>query len=91
MEAIQPVDEAKTAIDFEKGFWKTWLEKYAYTFVTKIVGKADSEQGSVEENVAKEIEDRVKKLGLDPTPYMATAKAAAEKRKSEWEKHRNDF
>lgn len=69
---IGRVDKAQEARNFEKGMWKTWLETYGYTAVTRGVARAGT-YTFVEENVGGKIEARCKKLGLDIAPYLAVA------------------
>ncbi|WP_373530113.1 DUF4157 domain-containing protein [Nostoc sp.] len=67
--ALQPVDQAQTSKDFEKGFWKTWLENYSYKYM-----EGPDNSAHLADKVGKKIRNRCESLGLDITPYKEESK-----------------
>lgn len=77
--SLKPVDEDKEKINFEKGFWKGWLENYGYHLKKnrdmRFPGQSDGYVDYVmEKNVGKEIYERCKELGLPIDQYANVAK-----------------
>ncbi|MBD2126642.1 DUF4157 domain-containing protein [Microcoleus sp. FACHB-1] len=74
--SLQPVDQAQYALDYEKGFWSAWLEKYGHTVIRTHTraGRVSSSQ----ENAGKKVKARCEAIGLDITPYMEASRRAAE-------------
>jgi hypothetical protein len=76
-------DQAENARLFELGFWRTWLETYAYTVATTMNGYGRVRY-STEENQGKKIRDRINALGengdrwLEQYGGVARSRAEAE-------------
>jgi hypothetical protein len=69
--ALAPVD-ASMATTFERGFWTTWLERYAYA-ISIGYRKPGIPFANVREQNGGKIKQRCEEIGLDWAPYAARA------------------
>ena len=72
---FRSVDQVQTSKDFEKGFWKGWLEQYGYA-LSLFRDPVGSEKAV--NNCGKEIEKRCEFLGLDIEQYASISKKRIE-------------
>jgi hypothetical protein len=80
--SLVPVNQAEEARNFEKGFWKGWLEQYGYIKVMT-AGRAGVFAGA-HHNVGKKVRNRCRALGLDVEQYAAVARARVEQEAREF-------
>jgi hypothetical protein len=70
---LRPVDEGVLADQFEKGFWKTWLEIFGWN-VTQKIGVLGTSYHEATLNAGKKIKDRCEALGLPIDQYMEVSR-----------------
>lgn len=81
-------DQAEHARLFELGFWRTWLETYAYTVVERISYPGITTYDT-EENQGKKIRDRINHLGENGDQWLEQYGGVARRRAEEEAERRN--
>jgi hypothetical protein len=94
---LPDVDQARTADDFERGMWATWLVLYGYriatvqrNYVTLPFASIGRDEDVVLDNARKKVVDRCEALGLDITPYMEVARMRAQAEAEARNRNRNE-
>lgn len=86
---LRPVDEGVLADQFEKGFWKTWLEMFGWNVIEKsgFLGWSHHEAA---DNVGKKIKDRCEELGVPIEKYAEVSRQQRLKEAADLNKKKAD-